>query len=523
MAGHDLSDPGTRAVTFINKLTHTGRYSGKPFDLRPWQEKIVRDIFGTVNADGTRQYERMFLGIPRKHGKTELVAAMLVYMLFGEGIKKRNLEIYSASGDRQMAALIHKAALQMIKANQKLYCRIKHSESNQYKIISVPSLNNHYKALSSDGYKSHGLNPSAVFFDELHVFKDTRLIDALTTGSNTRDERLFAFITTAGDNPQSYCKQEWDRAKAVQDGQLSDPELYPVIYAADPSDDWTDEKTWFKSMPALGDFVKLDKIRKDCKLAKQSPNREAAFKQLYLNQWVTDLERVWLSVERWNRCAHSIDWSSYKGRLCYGGLDASTVRDLTSLVLIFPEEDGTYSILPYFWVPGETARERERVDRVPWMGWQRDGHCFISNGASIDKEHIKRTILDLNDQFNIKGIGYDPKGIMIEAEELYNAGVPMEMFQQLEINVSPAAKFLEKLILDEQIRHDGNPVLTWNVGNAGVEVNKYGGIRPKKLRENGRIDGLMAATFAFGLIKNDQIEVKKPTKVIEFGPMFING
>lgn len=59
-----------RAVRFIENLCHTkGRWAGKPFWLLPWQERIVRDIFGVVREDGTRQFRTAYVEIPKKNGK----------------------------------------------------------------------------------------------------------------------------------------------------------------------------------------------------------------------------------------------------------------------------------------------------------------------------------------------------------------------------------------------------------------------------------------------------------------------
>ena len=59
-----------RAVRFIENLCHTkGRWAGKPFWLLPWQEQIIRDIFGIVKEDDTRQFRTAYVEIPKKNGK----------------------------------------------------------------------------------------------------------------------------------------------------------------------------------------------------------------------------------------------------------------------------------------------------------------------------------------------------------------------------------------------------------------------------------------------------------------------
>src|SRR5215831_13543730 len=111
-------DLGRAAVEFVNCLSHTGDYNSVPFRLRPWQESIVRQIFGTLREDGKRRYRKAFIALPRKQGKTEIAAAMLLYQLLGTGIRAQR--IYSASGDREQAALIFHAAAEMIRNDSHL-------------------------------------------------------------------------------------------------------------------------------------------------------------------------------------------------------------------------------------------------------------------------------------------------------------------------------------------------------------------------------------------------------------------
>ncbi len=59
-----------RAVAFIENLCHTkGKWAGKKFLLLPWQDQIVRDIFGIVGENGKRQFLTAYVEIPKKNGK----------------------------------------------------------------------------------------------------------------------------------------------------------------------------------------------------------------------------------------------------------------------------------------------------------------------------------------------------------------------------------------------------------------------------------------------------------------------
>ena len=67
---HYDKEKADRAVAFIENLCHTkGKWAGKPFLLLPWQEQIVRDLFGIVKEDGKRQFLTAYIEIPKKNGK----------------------------------------------------------------------------------------------------------------------------------------------------------------------------------------------------------------------------------------------------------------------------------------------------------------------------------------------------------------------------------------------------------------------------------------------------------------------
>ena len=113
-----------RAVAFINALKHTkGEWHGKNFELLPWQETIVRDVFGTVKPNGYRQYNTAYVEIPKKQGKSELAAAIALYLLAGDG--EWGAEVYGCAADRQQASIVFDVACQMVEQCPALKKRIK--------------------------------------------------------------------------------------------------------------------------------------------------------------------------------------------------------------------------------------------------------------------------------------------------------------------------------------------------------------------------------------------------------------
>jgi len=486
-------DRGELAIKFVSKLKLVGDFAGQPFDPRPWQQDILRKLFGKLRTNGRRQYKRMFLALPRKQAKTTLTAAIAGYLLVGECQGKEQQQIYSASGDRAQASLIFKTLASMIRSDPILSERCLIYDS--YKRIEYGPLGNTFEALSREAGYKHGLSPSAVLFDEVHVLPDRELHDVLTTGYGARLEPLTIYITTAGWDRQSICWELWEYARRVRDGLVEDPDFLPILYEAAPDADWRAESTWRACMPALDDFCSLDYIREECNRAQKLPAYENTFRQLFLNQWTEQANR-WISLETWDNCKADFTPEDFAGRECVAGLDLSSTKDLTALVLMFPNELGGYDILPWFWLPGETAIEREKADRTPYTVWTRDGFLEQTGGKRIDYEYIKAKLLDLAKEYQFRSIGFDPQFAQMLASQLYQDGdgLPMvEVRNTFTVLNAPTREF-ERLVVEGKIRHNGHPVMRMCVANASLK-ERTGLVLPSKSNSSGRIDGVAAAVM----------------------------
>ncbi len=481
------SSAGDRAVRFFQNLTHTGDYSGQPFNLRPWQEAPLRKLFGTVRPDSTRQYRKTFWALPRKQGKTEIVAAGSLYLLLGQG--RREQRVYTASGDVEQASLIFRAACDMIRNDPVLERLVVIYDG--YKRIDYPDGRSSLKVLSSVPKSKHGLGPTAVLIDEYHVV-DEELVNVLTTGFGARRDPLTWMITTAGHDRTSLCYDEWQYAEKVRDGVIEDPTYLPVLYAADPGDDWTDEATWHKAMPALGDYCSLDFIREEFRKARERPRFENTFKQLYLNLW-TEASARWLSSERWAECGGTVDLESYEGQPCDAGLDLGVTGDMSALVLVFDNEAGGVDVFPRFWVPADGRWQQEEVSRKLYPLWHRQGFLTFTDGETQDHQQIEDEILALNDRFPIRQLVADRAYASHLLSRLFNLhGVPVKGIPQGPVTLNEPMCKLEALVLAGEIRHGGHPVLAWNVANAKVRRNSTGLMHLDKAGSTQRIDGLAA-------------------------------
>lgn len=488
----DLAD---YAVNFIECLSHTkGTWAGKPFKLLPWQEQIIRDLFGIVKKDGYRQFNTAYIEIPKKMGKSELAAAVALLLCCGDF--EERAEVYGCAADRQQASIVFEVAADMVRMCPALNKRVKILAS-QKRIVYLPT-NSFYQVLSAEAYSKHGFNIHGVVFDELHTQPNRKLFDVMTKGSgDARTQPLYFLITTAGTDTNSICYETHQKAKDILEGRKVDPTFYPVIYGADESDDWTDPLTWKKANPSLGVTVPIEKVKMACESAKQNPGEENAFRQLRLNQWVKQAVR-WMPMEKWDACSFVVNEEELEGRVCYGGLDLSSTTDLTAFVLVFPpvDEDDKYVILPYFWLPEDTISLRVRRDHVPYDIWERQEKIDTTEGNVVHYAHIEKFIERLGEKFNIKEIAFDRWGAVQMVQNLEAMGFTVVPFGQGFKDMSPPTKELMKLTLEQKIAHGGHPVLRWNMDNIFIRTDPAGNIKADKEKSTEKIDGAIATIMA---------------------------
>ena len=483
------------AVNFINCLKHTkGRWRGVPFELLPWQDTIIREVFGTIKDNGYRQYNTAYVEIPKKNGKSELAAAVALYMTCGDG--EWGAEVYGCASDRQQASIVFDVAVDMVDQCPALKKRIKPVMSVK-RLVYKPT-NSFYQVLSAEAYTKHGLNVHAVIFDELHAQPNRELFDVMTKGSgDARTQPLFFLITTAGNDRNSVCFEQHQKAEDIILGRKIDPVFYPVIYGAKDDADWSSEKIWYQANPSLGYTIDIEKVRNAYLSAKDNPAEENIFRQLRLNQWVKQSTR-WMQMEKWDACDFAVDEIELIGRECYGGLDLSSSTDITAFVLIFPPrtEEEKYIILPYFWIPEENMRLRVRRDHVPYDVWEQQGFLKTTEGNVIHYGFIERFIDDLGKKFHIKEIAFDRWGAVQMVQNLEGLGFTVVPFGQGFKDMSPPSKELMKLTLEKKLAHGGHPVLRWMMDNIFIRQDPAGNIKPDKEKSTEKIDGAVATVMA---------------------------
>lgn len=486
-----------RAVNFIQQLPQTkGKWANQKIKLLPWEEQVVRDLFGIVNEEGVRQFRNAYIEIAKKNGKSTLSSALALYLLYADG--EPSPEVYSAACDRNQASIVYNEAEKMVKACPALAKRSKVMAATKRIVSYNPE--GFYQVLSAETGSKHGLNISGLIFDEIHAQKDRKLYDVLTKYSGSaRTQPLFISITTAGNNKESICYELHTKSLDILKGVRHDPSFYPAIYGLTDEDDWHDEKNWYKANPSMGYTFDLERFREDYQNAIENPAELNVFKQLRLNMWVSS-SVAWIPDHIFEKGNKPIDMDALRGRDCYAGLDLSSTSDITAFVLLFPPRDEleSYIVVPYFWLPEDTLELRCRRDHVMYDAWREMGLINVTDGNVIDYRFVQAFIEQVCERYHVLEIAYDRWNATMIVQNMLDEGLPLIPFGQGYKDMSPASKELYKLLMEGRVIHGGNPVLKWMASNVVMEQDPAGNIKPTKAKSIEKIDGIVALIMATG-------------------------
>lgn len=479
-----------------------GSAAGKPFRLEPWQEKLLRRVFGPLNPDGTRVCRVFYLEVGSKNAKSTLIGGVALYMLTEDS--EAGAEVYTCAKNRKQARLVFNSARAM--ALQSPYLRNKlnifrHSIERKDDELSK------MEPISSDAGNQDGVDPNCVVFDEVHRIRDRDIVDTLEAKQASRRSPLEVMITTAGPiDPDSIAFEKHEYAKGVIDGTIIDPTWVAAIYAVPDDVDWHDEKYWALANPNLGVSISIEFLRKEHKKALKNALKALAFRRFHMNQWVGAVA-AWMEMESWDKCKVDVNVADLVGRVCASGLDLGSTRDLTSHVPVFPEPNDAFLIIARFFMPEELIDEREENDKKPYRLWQQQGWLTATPGNTISYRDIRESIEDDFATFKLKDLAFDRAGAAHMTQELNltlgsESGKPEEEqlnifpFPQTFLGMSEPTKDFYDMVTSGKIKHDGNPILRWMVECATAIQDNHGNVKlvkPDRRKHAKRIDGVIAA------------------------------
>lgn len=488
----------TRAMLFASTMRNVkGPEAGRPIRLMDWQKFVYANLFGFVSrATGLRRFREAAVFVPRGNGKTTICAPLAMYLTFGEG--EGGAEGYAAAVTRDQARILFDVANHMVQRSPEM--RREWGVEAQTHAIYQNSTASKFSAISSDAKALDGLSVHVAICDEIGSHRTSEVYDALSTAMGKRAQPFLLSISTATSNSAGIGKQLWDYALRIVLQNQNDDRFFGLVYSIDDGDDPWAEETWIKANPGWGQSVQPDGIRAIMRIARNNPAREAAARTRHLNVWAGADEQLFL-MRAWNACAdHELSLDDYTGRRCHLALDLASKTDLAALAIVFPEglpfargEGGGYAIFCRCYL-NEAAVAEARHASYP--AWAAEGDLVVTSGEETDYQAIEDDIIEFCRRFEVVSIAYDPWASTYLAQRLAAQNVPMVEFRSTTQNFSEPTKELDAAMRSRRVRHDGNGVLAWCIGNVVGHYDARSNVFPRKARPENKIDGAIAAIMA---------------------------
>lgn len=474
--------------------------------LEPWQKFNFAMIFGWVHvATGLRRFRIIYLCVPRKNAKSVKAAIIGLYMLTEDG--EFGAEVYCGATSEKQAWEVFRPAQKMAEkqtAFRRTYGVTSHAkrlESDGHGIKPLPDGRRRFADGSRFepviGKPGDGASPSCAILDEVHEHPDDTLYDTMITGMGAREQPLLLMITTAGSNIAGPCYSSQKEVERMLEGEENN-ELYGMIYTVDDAEkEWMTEEGIIKANPNVGISVDMEFLKARVKDAMRSPRKRSVVMTKHFNIWVT-AKNAWLNMLEWARAAdHTLSEDDFVGETAKLGLDLSESDDLTAAVKCFRRNVGGlehYYLFGRYYTTEAKAAEHDHYD-----GWIREGHLIACDGDYIDTEDVQEHIKQDAEIYSIPQVFYDPYGAADIALRLQKyQEIEAVKFGQTYSNFSAPMRDFERLLKAGRIHHDGNPCLTWMLGNVVAKETEDGKMqRPVKEGKDNKIDGAVAALMAF--------------------------
>lgn len=484
-----------------------GKEAGRPFPLADWQWSVLFNLYGWRRPDGRRRYNKVFIYVPKKNGKSAWTAGIIVVEIVDP--EEASGEIYSAAAAQKQTNNVFKHVKGMVLKDEWIGENLRVYGGNVGGTKSVVNEENDctYKCLAADAGTVDGLHPTLNVIDELHRHKNAELSEVLDKSTSGRFSPLTIYTTTADEDRPSECNNMLRYARSVC-ANLGDPNqpgyapnFLPVVYEVNPADYkddklfWTREEVWRKANPNLGKTVTVDQFKEMTREALEIPSKLNNFLRLHLNI-VTGQGESWMDMTKYDACKARNPLDFHKGNNCYAALDMSSTTDITAYGLSFKVNDDEIDHYGWYWIPEDKALYYEKQLGIPFSQWRDAGYVEFIPGDYVDDEVVYSRIQEINEGFQVDKIMLDEWNALGIINRMIKDGVKVEAFRQGYKSMNYPMKQTEKLVKAGKFRHGDNPCLRWQFSNVVFTTDDAENIKPSKKKSEQKIDGAVVAIMS---------------------------
>lgn len=486
---------GHKPIRFIEKFCKPSKGAKRQLVLQPWQHFIIGSLFGWVNKETKlRRFKESVIFVGRKNGKTTLISGVANYGVSQD--KENGAEIHMLANTMKQARLLFDESKAMIKASPQL----RRNFRPQRDAILYDKTISKIEPQAADSEKLDGLNTHIGIFDEIHEFKDYKLISVIKNSRGARLQPLLIYITTAGYQLDGPLVDMVEAGKDTLDGIIEDERTFYFLASLDDEDDMNDRETWVKANPNLGVSINIDDMEEEWIKAKRTPAERGDFITKRFNIFANNDEMSFIDHATLQKNNEVISVDELEGLPCTIGYDLSETEDFTSACATFALDNGKVAVLSHSWIPKHKVEYSN--EKIPYREWEEAGYLTIQDTPYIDYNDVFDWILKINEHYPVEKITYDRANAFKLNQELKNYGFETEEVRQGAITLSPALKDLKEMFLDGKIIFNNNPLMKWYINNVQLKMDRNGNWLPSKQSRYRKIDGFAAMLNTYTDIMN---------------------
>lgn len=475
-----------RPIEYMERFCKPSQGKFTKLILQPWDHFWIGSIFGWVHKDtGLRRFREALVFVSRKQGKSVKNSAIANYTASKDG--ERGAFVYLLANSMKQARVIFDECKAMINMSPLLKKHFRPLRDAIY----FDATNSKIEPQASDSEKLDGLNSHLSIFDEIHEFRNYKMINVIKNSTASREQPLIIYITTAGYQLDGPLMDMYEKGADVLEGVIKDERTFYYMAELDEDDDIEDSSCWVKANPNMGVSVQLEDMIEEWNSRKHIPAERNDFITKRLNVFVQSDEQSFVDLEVLKRNNGHIDPDTLKGKVCIGGFDLSSTEDFTASCLEFPLDDGVF-VLSHSFIPERKVKLDN--ENLPYRDWEKEGLLTICPGEYVDYSYVYDWFITQSKKFTIMSITYDPANAFRLVQDLQGYGGQewTKVVRQGALTLSPALKDIKELLLDGKVIYNENPLLRWYINNVKLKDDRNGNWLPTKQGLYKKIDGFAA-------------------------------
>lgn len=462
-----------------------------PLQFQAW---IVLAIYSLYRDNGLRLRKYAIVWMARKNGKTAFTSLLSLYELM-KGAE--NAEVYFLATTSKQAGQALAYLKAMIAVSPALRKRVEPlTYYIRYKGHSIA------RPLAARADHLDGLNPSFCIIDESHAHANRDLFNIMDSGMKARKEPLLMEISTAGFRKDYPFYTQLELAKDVLEGKSEQDNTLYLLYTLDDETEIEQPEMWVKSNPSLGYLLELETLQEDYNKSKKTKADLNSFIVKNLN-FYKESNITWIEDDLYKRCFKDFNVEELKGSKAYLGIDLAATRDLAALAILIEKDGKFYSKVEHF-LP-QNDNKLVRMNGLDLSDWIEKGWITQTERPTIDYDHIAQRIKYYTENFEVESLGYDKwNSSQLIPDLQLNLGLYCVQCPQNTGFFNMPLRYLERFIVEENIKLEKNPVLRWMFRNVVLYQDGNGNIKVMKNKSLDSVDGVVSLAMAVGMYLKDK-------------------